>query len=55
MLANRLRRWPNIKPTLDECFMFSGMILNWKQSFGLHGSYTILWNAVMSLGENKVI
>ena len=25
MLAQRLRRWSNIEPTLDECFVFAGV------------------------------
>ena len=24
MLAHRLRRWPNIKPTLFQCVVFAG-------------------------------
>ena len=27
MLAHRLRRWPNIKPTLVQCLMFVGFLL----------------------------
>ena len=26
MLAQRLRRWPNIKPILDQCFVFVGLL-----------------------------
>ena len=25
MLAHRLRRWPNIKPTLSECLVLAGI------------------------------
>ena len=26
MLAHRLRRWPNIGPTLDRCVVFAGLL-----------------------------
>ena len=28
MLAHRLRRWPNIVPTLGECIVFAGGVLS---------------------------
>ena len=67
MLARRLRRRPNINPALGQCIVFAGMVLDlnsvkrsdvtrWKQGYiRPPPPYFILWNAVTSLGENKVI
>ena len=30
MLAHRLRRWPNLKPTLSQSLVFTGQILTSK-------------------------
>ena len=32
MLGHRLRRWPNIKPTLFQCIVFAGLSLILKTS-----------------------
>ena len=40
LLANRLRRWPNSKPTLDRRLMFAGYI----QLTSMTSSLVILWS-----------
>ena len=41
MLAQRLRRWPNINPTLDECILFTGL---WNA--------VCWWSAIRILSDN---
>ena len=66
MLAQRRRRWPNIRPALGQHFYLMitthhysvkrSDVTRWKQGYITPPlSYLILWNAVTSLGENKVI
>ena len=46
MLEQRLRRWPNIIPTLEECTIFEGKpIHSWGQLFRDTHSNTVSWFA----------
>ena len=45
MLVHRLRRWPNIEPTMTQCLVFAG-IVRWRLCFSLISSTCMLGRVI---------
>ena len=48
MLGHRLRRWPNIKPTLGECILFAGRCCSRQTQHIEEGKGAGLWSVIES-------